>query len=100
MAKELVFLQIGEYRSPENFLGKIDLLIQYPLNEKTTVLTVLALLEENLDRAGIEDEVLDKHVEENYPDIKNGDLFMDHHGFKPEPGIRLYAIFDLKTISD
>jgi len=98
MAKELVFLQIGEYRSPENFLGKIDLLIQVPLKEKTTVGEILDVVEGLFDGNVENVAAFNKFGSENFSLVSNKTNFMEHHGFKPEPGLKLYAIFNLKTI--
>lgn len=95
MLKELVFLKIGEHCEPHNFLAKIEHLIQIQITETTPVDYVLDEIERIVENG---ESILAIRKYGLELEHRPGDTFMALHGFIPEPGVKLFAIFNLRTV--
>lgn len=96
--KELIYLQTGELRSQGSFIGRVEELIQIPVNHKTKVKDVHKKLIEIMDKECDLYKLLPYEFQSAETKKAGERLFYDTIDIIPEPGVQLYAIFNLKTI--
>ena len=97
MKKDLIFVGIHEFRRAENFLFPVGELIQIPLSEKTTLRSVYDQLEKHLegDELG---EAACRYYMKLVGSFNPRETFFKAHFFEPEPGIKLFAVYNLKKL--